>query len=98
VNPKYNSLKKSVLKVLAAQEKWISVPVIAQKVNLQYSFRGLYSYLHRLRRFGLVELGRGKGRRVYYRITQLGIDRLEHWASTKADGRMHDRSATNGVQ
>jgi DNA-binding PadR family transcriptional regulator len=83
VNPKYNSLKKPVLKVLAAQESWISVSVIAQKVNLQYSFRGLYSYLRRLARFGLVELGRGKGRRVYYRITQLGVDRLEYWASKK---------------
>ena len=81
MNPKYNSLKKPVLKVLAAHEKWISVPVIAEKVNLKYSFRGLYSYLRRLARFGLVELGRGRGRRVYYRITQLGVDRLEHWAS-----------------
>ena len=83
MNPKYNSLKKPVLKVLAAQEKWISVPVIAQKVNLQYSSRGLYSYLRRLARFGLVELGRGKGRRVYYRITQLGVDRLEFWAGNR---------------
>ena len=83
MNPKYNSLKKPVLKVLAAEEKWISVPVIAQKVNLRYSYRCLYSYLRRLARFGLVELGRGTGRRVCYRITQLGIDRLEHWASKK---------------
>lgn len=83
VNPKYNSLKKPVLKVLAAQETWISVAAIAEKVNLQYAFRGLYSYLHRLARFGLVELGHGKGRRVYYRITQLGVDRLEFWASKK---------------
>ncbi len=79
----YNSLKKRVLKVLASEERWISVPLIARRVNLPYSDRGLYPYLHRLAGFGLVELGRGKGRRVYYRITQLGIGRLEFWASKK---------------
>ena len=80
----YNSLKKRVLKVLAVQESWMSVPAIARRVNLPYSDRGLYSYLRRLARFGLVELGRGKGRRVYYCITQLGIDRLEFWTRKKS--------------
>jgi DNA-binding PadR family transcriptional regulator len=80
VNPKYNSLKKAVLKVLAAQESWISVPAIAQKVNLPYPERGLYPYLHRLAEYGLVELGRGQGRRVYYRITARGRGRLEFLA------------------
>lgn len=79
----YNSLKKRVLKVLEVQESWISVPAIARRVNLPYPERGLYSYLRRLAGFGLVELGRGQGRRVYYRITQLGIDRLEFWAKHK---------------
>jgi DNA-binding PadR family transcriptional regulator len=80
VIPKYNSLKKAVLKVLAAQENWISVPTIAAKVNLGYSERGLYPYLRRLEKFGLVQLGRGKGRRVYYRITARGRGRLDFLA------------------
>ncbi len=79
----YNSLKKRVLKVLEAQESWISVPAIARHVNLPYSERGLYSYLHRLASFGLVELMHGGRRRIFYRITQLGRDRLEFWAKHK---------------
>ena len=77
VKPEYNSLKKRVLKVLAEQESWISVPAIANKVSLPYPERGLYPYLSRLAGFGLVEAGRGKGRRVYYRITARGRGRLE---------------------
>jgi DNA-binding PadR family transcriptional regulator len=76
----YNSLKKRVLKVLAEQEGWISVPGIAAKVNLPYSDRGLYPYLRRLGEFGLVQVGPGKGRRVYYRITPRGRGRLEFLA------------------
>ena len=82
----YNSLKKRVLKALAEQESWISIPTIAAKVNLPYSERGLYSYLTRLEKFGLVQLGRGKGRRVCYRITARGRGRLEFLARN-ADGR-----------
>ena len=77
VKPEYNSLKKRVLKVLAEQESWISVPAIANKASLPYPERGLYPYLSRLAGFGLVQLGRGKGRRVYYRITARGRDRLD---------------------
>ena len=77
VKPEFNSLKKRVLKVLAEQESWISVPAIANKVSLPYPERGLYPYLSRLAGFGLVEAGRGKGGRVYYRITARGTSRLE---------------------
>jgi hypothetical protein len=77
VKTEYNSLKKRVLKVLASQEGWVSVPAIARGVNLPYSERGLYSYLRRLAGFRLVDLMHGGRRRVFYRITQLGIDRLE---------------------
>ena len=77
MKPEFNSLKKRVLKVLAEQESWISVPSIANKVRLSYPERGLYPYLTRLTGFGLVQLGRGKGGRVYYRITARGRNRLE---------------------
>jgi DNA-binding PadR family transcriptional regulator len=77
VKSKYNSLKKRILKVLAEQEKWVSVSTIAFKVNLPYSERGLYPYLRRLAGFGLVVIGRGQRRRVYYRITERGRDRLK---------------------
>ena len=80
VKSEYNSLKKRVLKVLAEQESWISVPAIANKVNLPYPERGLYPYLSRLAKFGLVEAGEGRGRRVYYRITARGRSRLEFLA------------------
>ena len=80
---KYNSLKKRVLRVLSEQEYWLTVPGIARRLNLPYSERGLYPYLHRLARFGLVELLRCKGRRVYYRITEQGKSRLEFWAKHK---------------
>lgn len=77
MKPKYNSLKKRVLKVLAEQQSWISASTIARKVNLPYSERGLYSYLRRLAGFGLVVVGRAPRRRVYYRITERGMERLE---------------------
>ena len=77
MKPKYNSLKKRVLKVLVEQESWISVSTIARKVSLPYSERGLYPYLRRLAGFGLVMVGRGSRRRVYYRITERGMERLE---------------------
>jgi DNA-binding PadR family transcriptional regulator len=77
VKPKHNSLTKRVLKVLAEQQSWISVSTIARKVNLPYSERGLYPYLGRLAGFGLVMVGRGSRRRVYYRITERGRERLE---------------------
>ena len=77
MKPKYNSLKKPVLKILMDQESWISCSKIARQVNLPYAARGLYSYLRRLSRFGLVEVGHGKGKRVYYRITEHGKKRLE---------------------
>ena len=76
-SPKYNSLKKRILKVLVEQEKWVSVSTIAFKVNLSYSERGLYPYLRRLAGFGLVVIGRGPRRRVYYRITDRGRGRLK---------------------
>jgi DNA-binding PadR family transcriptional regulator len=77
VKPKYNSLKKRVLKVLAEQEKWVSVSAIARNVDLPYSERGLYPYLRRLAAFGLVVLGRARSRRIYYRITERGMERLK---------------------
>jgi DNA-binding PadR family transcriptional regulator len=77
VKPKYNSLKKRVLKVLSEQEKWISVSLIARRVGLPYSERGLYPYLRRLAAFGLVVVGRAPSRRIYYRITERGMERLK---------------------
>jgi DNA-binding PadR family transcriptional regulator len=77
VKPKYNSLKKRVLRVLAEQEKWLSVSTIARNADLAYSERGLYPYLRRLAAFGLVVVGRGPRRRVYYRITARGKERLK---------------------
>jgi DNA-binding PadR family transcriptional regulator len=46
-------------------------------VDLRYPERGLYPYLRRLAAFGLVVIGRGPRRRVYYRITERGMDRLK---------------------
>jgi DNA-binding PadR family transcriptional regulator len=77
MKPKYNSLKKRVLKILIDQESSISCSTIARQVNLPYAARGLYSYLRRLAKFGLVEVGRGTRRRVYYRITEHGKKRFE---------------------
>ena len=72
----YNSLKRRVLKALAEQDRWLSVSTIARQIDLPYSERGLYPYLRRLAAFGLVAVGRGRERRVYYRITQRGQERL----------------------
>lgn len=77
MKPKYNSLKKRVLKILTDQESWISCSKIARQANLPYAARGLYSYLRRLAKLGLIEVGRGRARRVYYRITEHGKKRFE---------------------
>lgn len=77
MNPKYNSLKKRILKVLAEQAKWASVSAIARQIDLPYPVRGLYPYLRRLAAFGLVAVGRGPSRRLYYRITERGVERLK---------------------
>lgn len=77
MNPRYNSLKKRVLEVLSEQEKWVSVSTIARLVDLPYPERGLYPYLRQLAEFGLVVVGQGPRRSVYYRITERGRGRLE---------------------
>lgn len=74
---KYNSLKKSVLRILTRDQKWISVPVLAKELNLGYPERSLYSYLLRLTNMGLVTTGKGRDRRLYYRITERGAERLK---------------------
>jgi len=75
--PKYNRLKKHVLRVLAEEEHWSPVPAIARKVHLPYAARSLYPYVRRLAEYGLVEAAGAPGRRVYYRITERGKKRLE---------------------
>jgi hypothetical protein len=75
VRSKYNSLKKRVLKVLADQGSWISVPAIARRVDLPYPERGLYSYFRRLASFGLVMAGRDQSGQLVYRITARGGER-----------------------
>lgn len=53
------------------------MPAIARYVSLPYSERGLYPYLRRLSSFDLVEAGRDKTGRIFYRITARGIQRFQ---------------------
>lgn len=79
----FNSLKRRVLKVLAEDGNVISVPGIARRVRLPYSDRGLYPYLRRLSTFGLIVSERDKDRRLFYRITEWGLQRLQFLSTEK---------------
>jgi DNA-binding PadR family transcriptional regulator len=73
----FNSLKRRVLKILAEDGNWVSVPGIAKRVKLPYPDRGLYPYLRRLSSFGLIVSGRNNDRRLFYHITARGLQRLQ---------------------
>lgn len=77
MTPKYNSLKRRVLRVLVTHGGWIPVPAIARNLNLEYPARALYSYLRRLQGFHLVQVGRNRQGRLFYRATERGVQRLK---------------------
>ena len=73
----YNSLKKRVLRILLRGEKWISVPDLAEALDLSYHERGLYSYLRHLAEMGLVVAAKNSRGRLFYRATERGAERLK---------------------
>jgi DNA-binding IclR family transcriptional regulator len=74
---KYNKLKQKTLAVFADKDgDWIRPHEIANSVNFRPR-RTAWTYLKRLRRFGLLEeRSYGKGT-LQYRITRAGTARLE---------------------
>ncbi len=72
---KYNELKRKVLHALADGHP-VGVPTLAVRIGY-FPVRGLYPYVARLRRWGLVTSGRGVSRRLFYRITDRGRERLQ---------------------
>jgi DNA-binding IclR family transcriptional regulator len=77
-----NKLKRRTLSAFAeVAGEWVRPREIANKLNFQPR-RSAWSYLKRLRRFGLLErrfFGRGT---LQYRISKAGVERLE-WIRTR---------------
>lgn len=71
---KYNELKRKVLHTLA-DGRPVAVPSLAVRIGY-FLVRGLYPYVARLRRWGLVTSWRGVSGLLFYRITKRGRERL----------------------
>jgi hypothetical protein len=82
INESYNKTKKRTLEVLEDQ-KWLDVPTIARKVGIR-PIRRAYTYLVHLQKISLVRQGRAENGRIYYQITQLGLERLAWLRTTPA--------------
>ena len=74
-NFRLNSLKRRVLGVFASERNWLDVPTLAKRVGC-YPMRGMYSYLGRLWRYGLLRRGKDARGRVVYRLSPRGEQRL----------------------
>jgi hypothetical protein len=71
----YNSTKKRALEVLK-DRTWMDVPTFAHKVGIQ-PVRRTYAYLDHLQRQGLVIRGWYAPGKLYFQITERGLERLE---------------------
>ncbi len=72
---KYNELKRKTLRALADGHP-VGVPTLAVRIGY-FPVRGLYPYVARLRRWGLVTSWHGVSGQLFYRITDRGRERLE---------------------
>jgi hypothetical protein len=83
---RYNKLKQETLSAFAkVADEWVRPREIATRVNFQPR-RSVWTYLKRLRGFGLLErrfFGKGT---LQYRISKAGIKRLE-WIRTRKGAR-----------
>lgn len=71
----YNSTKKRALEVLE-DRNWMDAPTFAHKVGIR-PVRRTYAYLDHLEKLGLVTRGRSGAGKLYFRITERGLERLE---------------------
>jgi len=71
----YNSTKKRALKVLE-NRNWMDAPTFAYKVGIR-PVRRTYAYLDHLEQLGLVTRGRSAAGKLYFQITERGLERLE---------------------
>ena len=69
-----NSLK---IRVLGALERrgWVNAPMLSALASF-HPVRAVYTYMNRLRRWGLVERRKPLGGMILYRISQRGRERL----------------------
>jgi hypothetical protein len=79
----YNNLKERTLSALAdAGDQWLSPREIGERIDFR-PLRSTWTYLNRLRRFGLLERrSSGKGT-LEYRISRAGVARLRWLRSQK---------------
>lgn len=84
----YNSRKKKTLEALAGQ-KWLDVPSVARLAGITPTRRA-YAYLTHLAEFDLIIQGRDKFGKLYYRITDRGIRRLEWLQSHTPPGPIEE--------
>lgn len=78
----YNSRKIRTLEILSSQE-WRDVPAIARFAGI-IPTRRAYTYLAHLAQFDLIAPGKDAAGRLFYRITERGLDRLEWLRSHSA--------------
>jgi hypothetical protein len=81
VTGKYNRLK---IRALSAFEDhgWLSPPEWASETHFR-PVRAAYSYLKRLHNWKLLDRGIDHRRRLYYRLSERGADRLAWLRSTR---------------
>ncbi len=75
-----NSLKIRVLTVLH-QRGWLNPPAVAELVGFR-ALRGMYSYLGRLHRYGLLQRRHDARGLILYRLSDRGAARL-HWLRSR---------------
>lgn len=71
---RYNSTKKRSLEIFEDQS-WIDVPGFSKKAGIR-PVRRAYTYLAHLEQLGLLTRGYDAGRKLHYRITPRGLERL----------------------
>ena len=71
----YNLTKKRALEVLE-DRNWMDAPTFAHKVGIR-PVRRTYAYLDHLEHLGLVFRGWSAQAKLYFQITERGLERLE---------------------
>ena len=87
-NKPYNKTKKKALEVLE-DKTWMDVPAFAHKVGVR-PVRRAYTYLAHLEDLGLVTRGLDAQGKLYFRITDRGLLRLEWLRSTPASTTLEE--------